>query len=89
MVTATHETTIGDQLTALISLQHIDSKIDQIKQLRGDLPEEIRDLEDEKEGLTLRLAPSRLLRMRVKQKASLRNMRNSNFRFATIVNTTL
>ncbi len=55
MVTATHETTIGDQLTALISLQHIDSKIDQIKQLRGDLPEEIRDLEDEKEGLTLRL----------------------------------
>ena len=48
MVTATHETTIGDQLTALISLQYIDSKIDQIKQLRGDLPEEIRDLEDEK-----------------------------------------
>lgn len=55
MATATHETTIGDQLTALVSLQHIDSKIDQIKQLRGDLPEEIRDLEDEKEGLTLRL----------------------------------
>ena len=55
MATATHETTIGDQLTALIRLQHIDSKIDQIKQLRGDLPEEIRDLEDEKEGLTLRL----------------------------------
>lgn len=55
MPTATIETTIGDQLTALIRLQHIDSKIDQIKQLRGDLPEEIRDMEDEKEGLSIRL----------------------------------
>ncbi len=54
-MTATHETSISDQLIALIKLQHIDSKIDQIKQLRGDLPEEIRDLEDEKEGLTTRL----------------------------------
>ncbi|MBW2689545.1 MAG: hypothetical protein JRC99_06410 [Deltaproteobacteria bacterium] len=55
MPTAAVETTIGDQLTALVRLQHIDSKIDQIKQLRGDLPEEIRDMEDEKEGLSIRL----------------------------------
>ena len=55
MATATQETTIADQLTALIRLQHIDSNIDQIKQLRGDLPDEISDMEDEKEGLTIRL----------------------------------
>lgn len=55
MATATQETSIGEQLKALIRLQHIDSKIDQVKKLRGDLPEEIRDLEDERQGLTTRL----------------------------------
>jgi predicted nucleic acid-binding Zn-ribbon protein len=55
MATVAAETTIADQLTALIRLQHIDSKIDQIKQLRGDLPEEIRDMEDEQEGLSIRV----------------------------------
>jgi uncharacterized protein len=49
------ETTIGDQLRALIRLQHIDSRIDQLKKLRGDLPDEIRDLEDEKAGLETRI----------------------------------
>ncbi len=49
------ETSIGDQLRALIRLQHIDNRIDQIKKLRGDLPEEIEDLEDEKAGLETRL----------------------------------
>ena len=46
MATTALEHTIGDQLIALIRLQHIDSKIDQIKKLRGDLPDEIRDIED-------------------------------------------
>jgi predicted nucleic acid-binding Zn-ribbon protein len=54
MVTAV-ESSIGEQLRALIRLQHVDSKIDQIKKLRGDLPEEIRDLEDEKAGLETRV----------------------------------
>ena len=54
MVTAT-ETSIGEQLRALIRLQHIDNRIDQVKKLRGDLPEEIRDLEDEKAGLETRI----------------------------------
>jgi len=49
------ETSIGEQLKALIRLQHIDSRIDQIEKLRGDLPDEIRDLEDEKEGLETRI----------------------------------
>lgn len=54
MATA-QETSIGDQLRALIRLQHIDSRIDQVEKLRGDLPEEIRDLEDEKAGLETRI----------------------------------
>ncbi|MEO0558552.1 MAG: hypothetical protein AAF170_10255 [Bacteroidota bacterium] len=52
---ATETTTIEDQLRALVRLQAIDSKIDQLNKLRGDLPEEIRDLEDEKAGLETRL----------------------------------
>ena len=40
-MSATVETSIGEQLKALIRLQAVDSKIDQVKKLRGDLPEEI------------------------------------------------
>ena len=54
MATAT-ETSIGEQLRALIRLQHIDSRLDQVQKLRGDLPEEIRDLEDEKVGIETRI----------------------------------
>lgn len=49
------DTSIAEQLKALIRLQHYDSLIDQIEKLRGDLPDEIRDLEDEKEGLETRI----------------------------------
>lgn len=49
-------TTIEDQLRALIRLQVIDSRIDGLTKLRGDLPDEIRDLEDEKTGLETRLS---------------------------------
>lgn len=52
---ATDTTTIEDQLRALVRLQSIDSRIDQLNKLRGDLPDEIRDLEDEKAGLQTRL----------------------------------
>ncbi|GAB5520871.1 MAG: hypothetical protein RhofKO_31220 [Rhodothermales bacterium] len=55
MATA-QETSIGEQLKALVRLQHIDSRIDQIKKLRGDLPDEIRDLEDEVAGLNTRIS---------------------------------
>ncbi len=48
-------TTIEDQLRALVRLQAIDSRIDQLTKLRGDLPDEIRDLEDDKAGLNTRL----------------------------------
>ncbi len=52
---ATDTTTIEDQLRALVRLQLIDTQIDQLTKLRGDLPDEIRDLEDERVGLQTRL----------------------------------
>lgn len=52
----TKNTSVEEQLRALVRLQHIDNRIDQIQKLRGDLPEEIRDLDDEKAGLETRLS---------------------------------
>ncbi len=49
------ETSTSEQLRSLICLQYIDSEIDKIEKLRGDLPEEIRDLRDEQEGLATRI----------------------------------
>ena len=48
--------TIAQKLEALVKLQSIDSKIDEIKIIRGDLPEEVRDLEDELAGYETRLS---------------------------------
>ena len=47
--------TVEERLTALYQLQKILSKIDEIKTLRGDLPLEVQDIEDEIVGLNTRL----------------------------------
>lgn len=44
---ATKELSIEEKLEALYELQSIHSKMDQIHKLRGELPLEVRDLEDE------------------------------------------
>lgn len=49
------EISIEDKLIALFKLQAVDSQIDKIKVLRGELPLEVQDLEDEIEGLQTRL----------------------------------
>jgi predicted nucleic acid-binding Zn-ribbon protein len=49
------ETTIADKLDALFELQKIDSKIDNIRTIRGELPLEVQDLEDEIGGLNTRI----------------------------------
>jgi predicted nucleic acid-binding Zn-ribbon protein len=49
------ETTVAQKLEALAKLQSIDSKLDEIVQVRGDLPEEVRDLEDELAGYDSRI----------------------------------
>lgn len=49
------ENTVAQKLEALVKLQSIDTKLDQLKKLRGDLPEEVQDLEDELIGYNTRL----------------------------------
>ncbi len=50
------EVTVEEKLRALYDLQLIDSRVDQIKSVRGELPLEIEDLEDLIAGLNKRLA---------------------------------
>ncbi len=49
------ETTIEERLKLLYALQLTDSKIDAIRRLRGELPLEVQDLEDEIAGLNTRV----------------------------------
>lgn len=49
------ELTVEDKLNALYKLQSIDSEIDKLRIVRGELPLEVQDLEDEVEGLDTRL----------------------------------
>jgi len=49
------EVSVEDRLRALYDLQLIDSRVDEIRNVRGELPLEVRDLEDEVEGLNTRL----------------------------------
>ena len=50
------EITIEQKLLSLYNLQQICTKIDDIRMIRGELPEEIRDNEDECEGKRTRIA---------------------------------
>lgn len=54
------EQTVEQKLQALWSLQAIHSKIDKIRQVRGELPIEVADLEDEIAGLETRLEKIRV-----------------------------
>ena len=51
----TKELSVEEKLRALYDLQIIDSRIDEIRNVRGELPLEVEDLEDEVAGLTTRL----------------------------------
>lgn len=50
------QATVEEKLIALYKLQSIDTEIDKIKILRGELPLEVQDLEDEIAGLQTRVA---------------------------------
>ncbi|QIX59936.1 hypothetical protein FY528_17580 [Hymenobacter lutimineralis] len=50
------ETPVASKLEALLNLQRIDSQLDEIRRVRGDLPEEVRDLEDEIAGYEVRVS---------------------------------
>ncbi|MFK8060959.1 MAG: zinc ribbon domain-containing protein [Polaribacter sp.] len=50
------EISVEQKLRALYDLQLIDSRIDEIRNVRGELPLEVEDLEDEVAGLNTRIA---------------------------------
>lgn len=50
------ELTVKGNLAALYKLQRIESKIDKIRIIKGELPLEVEDLEDEVEGMSTRIA---------------------------------
>ena len=52
----TKELTVEEKLRALYDLQLIDKRIDEIRNVRGELPLEVEDLEDEIAGLETRIA---------------------------------
>jgi predicted nucleic acid-binding Zn-ribbon protein len=49
------EYSVEERLRALYDLQLIDSRIDKIRSVRGELPLEVEDLEDEVSGLGVRI----------------------------------
>ena len=49
------EISVEEKLRALYDLQLIDSRIDEIRNVRGELPLEVEDLEDEVAGLNTRI----------------------------------
>ena len=49
---------VEEKIVALYELQKIDSKIDEINKIKGELPLEVQDLEDEIAGLETRMAIS-------------------------------
>ena len=50
------DTSIEEKLRHLFRLQKIDSKVDEIQILKGELPMEVKDLDDELTGLKTRIA---------------------------------
>lgn len=50
-----NEATVEEKLESLYQLQIIDSQIDKINFIKGELPMEVKDMEDEIEGLTTRI----------------------------------
>ena len=52
---AAKEFSVQEKLMSITSLQKIDSKIDEINKIRGELPMEVKDLEDEIEGYNTRI----------------------------------
>ena len=47
---------VEEKIVALYELRKIDSKIDEINKIKGELPLEVQDLEDEIAGLETRMA---------------------------------
>ncbi|MDE6374598.1 MAG: hypothetical protein K2L09_02460, partial [Alistipes sp.] len=53
--TAEVDYSMQEKILALYELQRVDSKIDEINKVKGDLPLEVQDLEDEMAGMQTRV----------------------------------
>jgi len=53
-MSAVKDFSVEEKLSSLVRLQKIDCKLDEIQILKGELPMEVKDLEDEIEGLHAR-----------------------------------
>jgi len=67
-VEGVEEITIAKKLLSLYNLQQICSQIDKIRVVRGELPNEVRDLEDELEGMQTRIEKNKEELEELKQK---------------------
>ena len=67
------EYSMVEKISALYELQKLDSQIDEINKVKGELPLEVEDLEDSVEGLRTRIAK---INSEVEELASLVNQRN-------------
>lgn len=56
MATVNKDYSVEEKLVSVLRLQKIDSRLDEIQVLKGELPMEVKDLEDEIEGLNTRLS---------------------------------
>ena len=95
------EVSVEDKLRTLYDLQLIDCKIDELRNVRGELPLEVEDLEDEVAGLESRaerltddiekinvdITAKRTLLRRAKRLS--KNMRNNRRMYVTTVSSTL
>jgi predicted nucleic acid-binding Zn-ribbon protein len=71
--TAEVEYSMVEKISALYELQKIDSQIDEINKVKGELPLEVEDLEDSVEGLNTRIAK---IDAEIEELHSLTNQRN-------------
>ncbi len=72
------EVSVEDKLKNLYQLQTILSEVDKIKTLRGELPLEVQDLEDEIEGLTTRIEKFQAEIEAMKKEINVRNGKIAN-----------
>lgn len=56
MATVNKDYSVEEKLVSVLRLQKMDSRLDEIQVLKGELPMEVKDLEDEIEGLNTRLS---------------------------------
>ena len=73
------EITIEEKLRALFDLQLIDSRIDEIRNIRGELPLEVEDLENEIEGSNVKV--EKITNEIIEFESSIKIHKNNGFKY--------